>query len=155
MLLALLLIGFFGWGIAADNSSKSVLKMEDTKKPAKKQSKTLSDWLGKLKARINRSKAKYNKIVAVASVRGAKAEDPTPLYWKGKQGQAKIDIEELKKFEAAVDLANSGKIDEAKTSLQAFISSNPKSPLVSDAKETLALLPAAPETAAPPEPIKP
>ncbi len=125
---------------------KSMMKLGDTKKSNRKSNTSLTNWLNKLKTRVNRTKAKHNRIVAVASVRGAKAEEPTPLYWKGKTGKSAISPEELKKFEDAIDMATAGKTDDAKTNLEGFIAAYPKSALVADAKETIALL--TPESAA-------
>jgi len=121
--------------------SKSTMKLGEAKKPARKTSKALTDWLNKMKTRIDRTKSKHNKIVAVASVRGAADKDPLPLYWKGKGKETQISAEELQKFEDAVALASEGKYSEAKPGLENFMSAYPQSPLITEAKETLALLP--------------
>ncbi len=104
------------------------------------QKDSLSVWLTKMKKRLARTQSKHNQLVAVAAVRGDKATDATPLYWKGKTSEGPVDMPEIKAFEEAVDLASKGDNAKAKTKLEAFVSTYPQSPLVVDAQETLSLL---------------
>jgi TolA-binding protein len=103
---------------------------------------TLKDWLKDLDSRVRRTEQKrQNHLVAAASVRGAKQEgDAKKVYWKGRQGAGAVTAEELEAFKAAVALAREGKADEAKVSLEAFMSKFAASPLKEDAQKTLALL---------------
>ncbi len=106
--------------------------------PAQKDS--LQAWLQKLKKRIAQTKSKPNKLVAVAAVRGDEAKDPVPLYWKGKKTESAVSNKEVKAFDEALDVALSGDKEAAKSKLTSFISTYPKSPLMGEAKDTLAKL---------------
>jgi TolA-binding protein len=126
---------------AKEPQNASKITLTDDLKPKKKSfSKSFSKWLKKMKKRVANSEAKYNQVIAVASVRGNKAQDPTPLYWKGKKVEGPVEMPELKKFDKALDMALTGDDISAKAHLEDFIKTYPNSALVDDAKETLAML---------------
>jgi TolA-binding protein len=114
----------------------------------KSMSRNLEEWLAKMKKRVAASRAKQNKVVAVASVRGDDKSDPTPLYWKGKESEKVVDKADLDEFNSAMELAESGDKQGAAGKLEQFVSARPQSPLVDDAKQTIVMLksdaPAAP-----------
>lgn len=117
---------------------------------ASAEGRTLKDWLKDLDSRLRRTEERHKgRTVAAASVRGAKQEDAAKLYWKGRKGTRAVTPEELEAFKAAVALAGEGKTAEARKGLEDFMAKFPESHLAPDAKETLALLPAAEPAAAP------
>lgn len=104
---------------------------------------TLSDWLKDLDSKIRRVQDKHkNQKVAVAAVRGDKAKPTTKLYWKGEK--AEVTDAEIADFKAAVDLAQSGKADDARAALDAFLAKYPATVLKGDVEQTRSLLTAAP-----------
>lgn len=104
---------------------------------------TLSDWLKDLDSKIRRVQDKHkNQKVAVAAVRGEKAKPTTKLYWKGEK--AEVTDAEIADFKAAVDLAQSGKADDARAALDAFLAKYPTTVLKGDVEQTRSLLTAAP-----------
>ncbi|MBL0349207.1 MAG: hypothetical protein IPP68_02375 [Elusimicrobia bacterium] len=104
---------------------------------------TLSDWLKDLDSKIRRVQDKHkNQKVAVAAVRGDKAKPTTKLYWKGEK--AEVTDAEIADFKAAVDLAQSGKADDARAALDAFLAKYPTTVLKGDVEQTRSLLTAAP-----------
>ena len=110
---------------------------------------TLSEWLKNLDSKIRRVQDKHkNQKVAVAAVRGDKAKPTTKLYWKGEKGE--VSDAEIADFKAAVDLAQTGKPDEARAALDAFLVKYPATAMKADVEQTRSLLTAAPvESAAP------
>lgn len=117
---------------------KTVAKIKKSDKTAK-HSTSLQAWLKKMKTRVARSQAKHNQLVAVASVRGSEAQDPAPLYWKGKTSEGPVSMEELKQFDAAIEAALQGDANSQKQ-LEEFVAANPQSPLVAEANQTLEML---------------
>ncbi|NLO92223.1 MAG: hypothetical protein GX410_09585 [Elusimicrobia bacterium] len=111
------------------------------------------------------------KAGAVAAVRGdQKGEDAEKPYWKGgisEKAAKKLETEKAE-FAAGLELAVSGKNDEAYQAFQKFLTDNPSSTLVPDVKEALTKLnppaqqavaasteAAQPQAPAQPEPEKP
>jgi hypothetical protein len=93
---------------------------------------TLSEWLKDLDSKIRRVQDKHkNQKVAVAAVRGDKAKPTTKLYWKGEKGE--VSDAEIADFKAAVDLAQTGKPDEARAALDAFLAKYPATAMKADA----------------------
>ncbi len=113
-------------------------------KPQDKKT-SLQVWLKRMKKKITMTETKHNKLVAVASVRGDDSADAPPLYWKGKASEGTIAMPELKEFDDAINRAMGGDSGGAQAKLEAFVATNPNSPLVSDAQETLAALKADPQ----------
>ena len=109
--------------------------------PAPKRD-SLQAWLKDLKKRLEKSRARHNQIVAVAAVRGNETPDAPPLYWKGKKSSGPAAMPELTEFETAVEAALNGDPAAAREKLNAFLTGNPNSSLVGDARETLSRLPA-------------
>jgi TolA-binding protein len=110
---------------------------------------TLESWLKELQTRIHRvENRRQSQTVAVAAVRGSKAEGPAArqLYWKGREKSAAVSQAQLDAFKAAVALAEAGKKDDAQKSLTDFLAAYPQSPMKAEAEKTLALLGTAEET---------
>lgn len=127
--------------VKKSGAKKSSVNVEQVKTAQKKQPQSaLQAWLKDMKKRVARSQAKQNQLVTVAAVRGSESADATPLYWKGKKAKGNAAPEEIAKFDEALDAAVAGEPVIAKEKLETFIASYPQSPLVSDAKETLARL---------------
>ena len=121
------------------------------------EGRSLKDWLKDLDSRLRRTEERHKgRLTAAASVRGAKQEDSSKLYWKGRKGNQAVTSEEIEAFKAAVGLAGEGKTSEARKGLEEFMAKFPGSPLGPDAQSTLALLPVEPVPAAAPEsaPVK-
>ncbi|MBV9079722.1 MAG: hypothetical protein JO102_01235 [Elusimicrobia bacterium] len=98
--------------------------------------KSFESWLRDLRARVARTRAHQNQLIAVAAVRGDEQPDSPPLYWKGRKGRGAVAPAELDAFEKAVDAAMSNAPD-AKSQLQSFLSTYPKSAMADDAKTAL------------------
>ena len=107
-----------------------------------------------LKSKIaRRYQASSVGAASVAAVRGADMKENTKdkVYWKGTQSDKRDKKlgKQRSQLAAALELAVSGKIDEAKKGVEKFIKDNPESPYLEDAKEALVRLKTMP--AAPPE----
>lgn len=127
----------------ARRRKKSAIKYRKNRKARASKnslSRSVRYWLKKMKKRIARSHAQHNKLVAVAAVRGSRAKDAPPLYWKGKKNKGPVDLPELDEFDRAIQTALKGNRAEAALRLKKFIKAYPKSNLVDDAKQTLAML---------------
>jgi TolA-binding protein len=111
--------------------------------------RSLKDWLKDLDMRLRHTEDRHKRLVAAASVRGAKQEDDgKKLYWKGRKENRPVTAEELDAFKTSVALAKDGKTAEAQAGLESFLAKFPSSPMADDAKQTLALLKEAPAPAA-------
>jgi TolA-binding protein len=121
-------------------SNEKTIQLEEKKDTQKERSSFLSSWLSKLKNRISQSRSHHSRVVAVASVRGAKTDNAPPLYWKGGTDKDPVELSELDEFDAAIELAIQGQTEEALSALNKFIENNPESPLVADAQKTALLL---------------
>ena len=84
-------------------------------------------------------KKKLTTTTAAGGVRGSLA-DADDVYWKGEDGQAAINEDELTAFTKAIELVDTGKADDAKAAFAGFIKQYPDSALRSDAEAALAQL---------------
>ena len=109
-----------------------------------------------LKSRIKGISPKKASITtAVGGVRGALSDEVGVVYWKGKDVK-ELSEAQLEKFNAAIDLAETGAESDALKAFEQFLVDYPDSPLRLDALDAVAALqpsvgeaaPAAP-TAAP------
>ncbi|MDH3353645.1 MAG: hypothetical protein OEL79_00345 [Chromatiales bacterium] len=104
----------------------------------KKESISLWEALRK-KIETLTPKKRLIATTAVGGVRGALIESED-LYWKGERIEKEIDAKELKDFENAITLYESGNAEGAKNAFSQFISAYPKSTLIADANTALTLL---------------
>ncbi|MCX5791291.1 MAG: hypothetical protein NTY45_03600 [Elusimicrobia bacterium] len=97
-----------------------------------------------LRTKVQKKLEARNRVSAVAAVRGAKqGADAHALYWKGgvsEAAQKKLEAER-KQLADAVQLAVDGDNKGAKAALEKFVSGNPESVYLQDAKEALEKLP--------------
>ena len=107
-----------------------------------KPKRTFESWLKDLKKRVARTRARPNQLVAVAAIRGEEKDIAPKLYWKGRRAEGAVSAAELTDFEKGIDAALAGD-PEAKTRLQEFVASYPKSSLGPDAHMALDRLAAA------------
>jgi TolA-binding protein len=127
--------------VAPPTASSATSAAAPAAKPEPAKIDTFQAWLMGMKKRLTQSDTRSNKLVAVAAVRGDETADAAPLYWKGgKKADVKNAVPEQKDFEAAIDTALRGDKLGAKDQLQSFLIAYPKSPLASDAQETLTRL---------------
>ncbi len=107
-----------------------------------KKDSGIMEWLKGVQKKIEQIVPKKSLPVStgVAGVRGAKEDDKTKLYWKGKKGDEAVTEEELAEFKSAVDLAMKGEKTAAAKELEKFMTQFPDSALVPDAKKTLDLM---------------
>lgn len=84
-------------------------------------------------------KKKLTTTTAAGGVRGSLA-DADDVYWKGEAEQVAVDADELKAFTNAIELVDSGKMDEAKAAFADFVKQYPDSSLRKDAEAALAQL---------------
>lgn len=84
-------------------------------------------------------KKKLIAVTAVGGVRGAKNESEE-LYWKDEAKEADVSEEELLKFSTVVQAASEAPVEKALELLNGYISENPNSYFVNDAKEAVAQL---------------
>lgn len=146
--ISMLAVGFLfshGVVVAEEPSKGSVtLSSENSQKPRR----GFQLWLKDLKKRVAQTRARPNQLVAVAAVRGSEKDIAPKLYWKGKKSEGPVAAAELEDFEKAIDAALAGDSD-AKSKLQAFVSSYPKSSLGPDARIALERLTVGQEEAKP------
>jgi len=127
--------------ISSTRPKREKTRVAKTRKVNRNQLRaSIQSWLKKMRKRVARSEAKHNQLIAVASVRGNESPNSPPLYWKGSKVSGPIDLPELRDFDAALGLAQKGNIPGAKTKLDNFIASYPKSSLLPDAQQTLDLI---------------
>jgi TolA-binding protein len=91
----------------------------------------------KAKAQSVTPKKEAPTTTAVVGVRGADNEAEDTLYWKGKEKTIKVDAEELRKFNSALDTAMQGNRADASRLFSEFVAEYPESPLRADAQEAL------------------
>ncbi|MFH2134206.1 MAG: hypothetical protein ABII81_03385 [Pseudomonadota bacterium] len=84
-------------------------------------------------------KKKLSTTTAAGGVRGTLA-DADDVYWKGEAEQVAIDEDELTAFSKAVELVDTGKMDDAKAAFAGFVQKYPDSSLRPDAEAALAQL---------------
>ncbi len=82
---------------------------------------------------------KLNTTTAAGGVRGSLA-DADDVYWKGEAEQIAIDEGELTAFSKAIELVDTGKMDDAKAAFAGFVQKYPDSSLRADAEAALAQL---------------
>lgn len=92
---------------------------------------------------------------AVGGVRGAKSDEATDIYWKGREKPAEAGEEELQKFSAAVESRMKGDGQQALKQFEEFLSDYPQSDFRVEALQAVERLrqemaaPQAPAQAAP------
>jgi TolA-binding protein len=113
----------------------------EEQKPMNKQ-EGFMEWIKVLQHKIEAMAPKKTMPMGtgVAGIRGAKEDEKSKLYWKGKKGQDAVTEEELIAFRSAVDLAEQGKRDAAIKGFEDFLARYPGSPLTEDAKKTLEMV---------------
>jgi hypothetical protein len=104
-----------------------------------------SNMLSGLRARVEKKLESKNRVSAVAAVRGARqGGDARALYWKGGVSEAarkKLEAER-KQLAGALQLVMDGNMGEGKAAVGKFISDNPESVYLPEAREALERLPA-------------
>ncbi len=112
-----------------------------------------SIMLKSLRAKVEKKLESKNRVSSVAAVRGELQDNnPRAIYWKGGVSEAarkKLEAER-KQLAEAVQLVVDGKVPEGRAAIGKFISENPESVYLDDAKEALGRLPPA-EAPAPAE----
>lgn len=94
----------------------------------------LGSLWGRLRAATPRSSATAPTTTVTAGLRGSEAtESELKPYWRGDRESDAGSIAERKALEAAQALADSGKFAEAAKAFDAFVTQNPRSPLVANA----------------------
>ncbi|HVO32370.1 MAG TPA: hypothetical protein VMU17_00550 [Elusimicrobiota bacterium] len=121
----------------------------DSSTPA---SNDLARYLAQLQLRLDHAAQRANQPSAggssVVGLRGSQQESPSKeLYWKGKTALPVPTTDEIKAFRAAIEQARAGQTAAAVSALKRFNEKYPKSPLRSDADETIQRLTAAPAAA--------
>lgn len=66
---------------------------------------------------------------APGGVRGAKSDDATDIYWKGKEKPVEINEEEMQKFNLAVECKRKGENESALKHFEEFLEQYPQSQL--------------------------
>ena len=104
----------------------------------KAETSSFSSWLKNISHKLNLSSSSTSKEskTAVAGIKGAEGEVSNDLYWKN----VKLDAAERAAFDEAIKLAEEGKKEMALKKLEDFVAKYPKSPLIKDANEGIALL---------------
>jgi TolA-binding protein len=72
---------------------------------------------------------KVTNTTAVGGVRGAKNDEATDIYWKGKDKPVEIDEEEIHKFNLAVETKFKGNNELALKQFEEFLAEYPQSSL--------------------------
>ncbi|NVN99720.1 MAG: hypothetical protein HXX17_10375 [Geobacteraceae bacterium] len=75
---------------------------------------------------------KSSSTTAVGGVRGAKNDDATDIYWKGKDKASDVSEDELQKFNAAYESKKKGDNYLAMKQLEEFLAAYPQSALRAD-----------------------
>lgn len=70
---------------------------------------------------------KSSTTTAVGGVRGAKNDDSTDIYWKGKEKPVEMAEEELQKFNSAVECRMKGDNEQALKQFEEFLATYPES----------------------------
>lgn len=83
---------------------------------------------------------KATSTTAVGGVRGAKNDDATDIYWKGKDKASDISEEELQKFNAALESKKKGDNYLAMKQLEEFLAAYPQSPLRAEGLQAVELI---------------
>lgn len=78
-------------------------------------------------------KKKTAVTTAVGGVRGAQESSAEALYWKDKEIDEEVAVDELNKFKSALECAMNGNTDESLKMFDEFIAQYPQSPLREDA----------------------
>ncbi len=121
--------------------SIGTLGFADEAKPAPDNAAALEQIQIKLDHTAQRMNQPTNQGSSVVGLRGSKQEPLSKqLYWKGKSDAAPVTPDEVKALRSALAQAKAGKKEVAATALQSFITTYPKSGLVPDAKDALALV---------------
>jgi TolA-binding protein len=124
-------------------------------KPTQDLAAYLEQMQVKLEHTAQRANQPSSSGSSVVGLRGSKQESASKqLYWKGKTGAAPVTTEEVKMFRTAIEQAKAGQKDVAVATLKSFVEKYPKSGLIGDANDTLALLTAGPAIATPLSPAK-
>ena len=103
------------------------------------EDKEKEGFWSKLKKKIESIKPKKERVVvtAVGGVKGAQDDPSKELYWKGKEQDQKIGIEELDKFESALEYAMNGNDKDSLNAFNEFLTQYPNSPLKEDAIQAI------------------
>jgi TolA-binding protein len=83
---------------------------------------------------------KATSTTAVGGVRGAKNDDATDIYWKGKDKASDITEEELQKFSAAFESKKKGDNYLALKQLEEFLTAYPQSSLRGEGLQAVELI---------------
>ncbi len=115
-------------------------RAEDAR-PAPQGAAYLEELQTKLDHIARRANQPSSSGSSVAGLRGSKQGPVSKqLYWKGKETQAPVSIEEVKMFRMAVEEARAGKTAQASATLKAFLEKYPQSSLKPDVEETLKVI---------------
>lgn len=114
----------------------------------------ISGWLKSLQQKLDLIVPKKSLQTgnAVAGVRGAREDCKVKLYWKGQESEEAVTEEEMTAFKSAVELVAKGDHAAAIKDLEKFLTLFCDSPLVPDARKTLALMKAGNQEAKPKKP---
>ena len=96
----------------------------------------------KLKKKIESIKPKKERAVvtAVGGVKGAQDDPTNELYWKGKEQDQNVGIEELGKFKVALEYAINGNDKDSLKAFNEFLSQYSDSPLKEEAIQAIETL---------------
>lgn len=145
-ILAAVLFSFCAGAAVAEEKTQSPSEFRQAK--VRKEKSSWKSWYNNfykgLRSKVQRKFESKTRVSAVAAVRGSKTgADASELYWKGgvsEQAREKAEAER-KALGDAVELVVNGDTAAGRSALEKFISDNPDSVHLPDAREALEMLP--------------